>query len=318
MFHYKVYNIEISSEVEMPSACISDGSSEPQIIIRAEKMDEILKKCIEMKALEEDDREESRQELDLTRKDDEIIYLPGFALFRVLNGKEIIYHELEKTDQYQVEQWLLNRCITAALAQRGQVIIHCSALKKDGKMFIISGDSGSGKSTMADRFLQEGNYTFASDDTVRVEIENGELLGYGAYPLRRLCLDAAKRSGYDLNSIIRIDDGDKEKYGVPMKDVFTAEGQKVSALFVLKPDEAADSVKIEEITGSDKLNMLTECVYNYKYYQRTGLKPEILLKMIAIADKLGIYVISRPVKGMTVNEVAEKINEILIKIQKKL
>ena len=313
MFHYKVYDIEIASEIEMPSAYVSDGSRDPQIIIRVKKMDDILELCKKTKKTADEENGKDNEEVDLTKKDDEIIYLPGFALFRICGGKEIFFHEIEKTDKYQVEQWLLNRCITCALTQRGEIIIHCSGLDKDGELTLLSGESGSGKSTLADKLLERKEYKFASDDTVRIEIRDGKLIGYGAYPLRRLCLDAVERNGYDKESVIRIDDGEREKYGVSMKDVFTCEGRSVNSLFILNPSDEADAVRVDEITGSYKLEALTDCIYNYTYYKKNGLNKDMFFKMVLIANNLRIYRVSRPVKGMTVNEVAENVNKIFVK-----
>ncbi len=312
MNYYRLYDIDIASEIELPSAYkVEDFDEATGIVVSQMQLDEEFERMYKVRQEVESKSIEKIYWLETQEKGFYLGYIFDAGLFRVSNGKKIAYHKIVELDTYQLEQWILNMCIPLALIQREDVLIHCSALVKNGRVFMLSGDSGSGKSTLADELLSRNGFSFMSDDTMKLVFNDGKLYGYGAYPLRRLCKDAAIKKGYTLSDLIRIDDNEKEKYGVPVIDEFSPEGREVSALFILNPDEKAECVNIKKIEGASKLMRVISCLYKLYDYKKVGIGPELMKKIAMSASELSIYEVTRPTKGMSVKEIAERIDEIL-------
>ena len=162
------------------------------------------------------------------------LHIFGVGMFRVTNGKLIEYMKTVDIEEYQLEQWILNRCIPLAMLQQGKIILHGSALLYNKEMVIISGESGSGKSTLSNSLMKDG-LDFAADDTIYVNAKEEKVEGIGAYPLRRLCSDIV--SYEEKQKLIHIPDGDKDKYGCDMKNIWPESFSIIKYMFIISPED---------------------------------------------------------------------------------
>ena len=80
---------------------------------------------------------------------------------------------------------VLDQILPRVLAERGEAILHASAVEIDGVAVAFAARSGSGKSTLAAAFDQAG-HAVLTDDVLRLEYRDGELWAHASYPGLRL------------------------------------------------------------------------------------------------------------------------------------
>lgn len=304
MYTYRIYGLNVKSEIQLPSAMLgTEAVSEDILIIYGDIEEEynVLKK------IERTSEATMFQKLD---KDCSVAYIRKIGLFRITKGKTIEYRETVNLDVYQLEQWILNFCISLAMIQRGELILHGSGIRYKDSMMVISGESGSGKSTLTNEFLKDG-LKFVADDSVLVNFENSCAYGTGAYPLRRLCQDVVEIGGFAKEKLVLIPDGDKTKYGLSMVDEFDGIKVPLKYLFVLEVGQ--NRVKCQEVLNSDKLNCLMDCLYKKQSYKIIGFDQSMLMELLKIADDLRVFRITRPVGKMTIKEQKQFVYEIIKK-----
>ena len=170
--------------------------------------------------------------------------------------------------------------------------VHCSAIEENGHALLISGYSGAGKSTLAGAFLNRG-WKLLSDDVAMVEKRGEKICTSPAFPVRKLCRDAALRSGYELDELTYIDE-DKDKFAVNCLDQFAEKEAEIEAMIVVTPYDG-DSVKMEEITGKEKIEVFMQNLFIRALINQMGLEPQKFFEIMQILSVLRIYKIYRPI-----------------------
>jgi ABC-type multidrug transport system fused ATPase/permease subunit len=99
--------------------------------------------------------------------DTELVFdAPGVAEYYAANGKMInlrLDNRIDPKDisaMRSVRLYLLATVFAAILLQRKQLPLHASAIIKNGKLVLIAGDSGAGKSTILAEFMKQGYEVF--------------------------------------------------------------------------------------------------------------------------------------------------------------
>ena len=169
----------------------------------------------------------------------------------IKNGNEIIYELKPEKSQAYMLGFILGYGISMLHLQRGEISIHCSALSYNDKAVLISGKSGSGKSTVTTALLKKGCNLMA-DDMAVVGIQEDIPYAYPAFPYQKLCRDAAIANGYDLDSLIYIDE-DKDKFLIPFKSDFSTSGKEIAAMFVLLGEVDSSEIITHQIMGLNKI-----------------------------------------------------------------
>ena len=233
------------------------------------------------------------------------------ACFVIKDGSDISYHLYDNCDMLAVKEVALCSVMFAILYQKKKIVFHGSGICWNGKTFILSGESGAGKSSLAERFFEMGAQMLA-DDMVVINQENDEFFAVPAYPQQKLCLDQVTDEMKDKYTMILLPpDNGVFKYGVRIPERFVDEEQKLDALFIILPSEVSKT-EIEEITGGDKINYLIDNLFQVGIYRKIGLPADRLKKIIAIASNIQVFVIKRPKIGMTVSEQAELVRSALV------
>lgn len=92
----------------------------------------------------------------------------------VTDGRDILIDTNEIASPETLRQLILGPGLRTVLHQRNNLVIHGSAVTKNGRAIAFIGDSGSGKSTTAGVFANNG-YKVVADDIVVPEPESGEV-----------------------------------------------------------------------------------------------------------------------------------------------
>ncbi len=198
--------------------------------------------------------------------------------YHVSNGNKIMLDPYEYIDARSIRIFILGTVMTALLLQRGLMPLHCSAIKKDGKLILFTGDSGAGKSTTIAQLALKNYKTFSDDICVLqyVNDDDGErIVASASYPMIKLWKNSTERlndpsfSNEDFN----VRKG-YEKYGHFFKDKFDTGTYPIDKIFVLTKDEMPAEHNIEQLSGIKAFKELEVAIF--RQYQMNGKVAKVL------------------------------------------
>jgi hypothetical protein len=156
---YRIAGLDVSSEVELPGVrSTGDGSPESEIIIRRA----LLPSNLPDTAI--------RGPNWAMDGDQFFLHVPDIAKFMMIGGNEILFQCEPGIGNEDAAAFLLWSAFGILLAQRGNIVMHASAVAVAGKAVLFCGPSGIGKSTVAAALVGRG-LPFVSDDVCRITFD---------------------------------------------------------------------------------------------------------------------------------------------------
>ena len=171
MPRYRAYELSVESQLKLPGIP-HDSSGDPPDI---EVVEGIL------------------SESDLVCSEDGSrigAYYFDIARFLLVGGRKIVVDVRQEVGEEVIVARLLGEIFATLLRQRGLLVLHACAVERDGRAVAIVGESGWGKSTLAEAFCQRG-YALVTDDVMAVSFDEGRPSLVAAYPQIRLREDSA-------------------------------------------------------------------------------------------------------------------------------
>lgn len=298
MYWYRIYGLLVESEIPFDMA-VSLSEEAGRYLLEQEQ------KVLIRWAKEED----SFPELQRGNREYSCINFLEQALIWVSQGKEIVVRPLEAYGTGRtVIQYIISEAIPTILYQRGVFTLHGSGIAYGDGAIVITGFSGSGKSSLADEFLNNG-YFLLADDTVAITVEKDNIFGQPAFPQRKLCGDVVERRGLDKSKLIDLEE-EPPKYAVSMWEQYVYEPRQFLALVQIEPYDG-EQVLVEEITGGEKLAFLMKASYKYMLYAINRPSKDEIQQLVEICNKVNFYVIYRPRQGDSTKEQRELLEKIL-------
>lgn len=289
MFYYRMYGQLVESEIELDAGYPADEGV-ADVIVRMLRSEEIM------------------PELHVVDREYGVVKLVDETLFWIKSGNEIIMKANEHTDWFKALQYLVTECLPAILFQKGIFTIHGSCVEYNNEAIVITGFSGSGKSSLANEFLDAGCRLIA-DDTVGIDINEDGVLATPAFPQRKLVGDMVDRLGLNREELIDLRE-ETPKYALNLGENYCSEPKKFRAL-VQVYKYPGDEVVINEITGAAKLKFLMETSYEYMLYANSRLQKTDIEDMVKICNAVEFYAVLRPENGYTTEK---QMNAIISKL----
>ncbi|WP_157942201.1 hypothetical protein [Salinibacter altiplanensis] len=110
-----------------------------------------------------------KESLEAQREEKKLIYaVPDVAYIRVKNGKSIDVYPRKEAEEKVLRLFVLGIAYGALLHQRGNLVLHSSAISTSDRACLFMGEKGAGKSTTASIFVRSG-YSLLSDDLVAIK-----------------------------------------------------------------------------------------------------------------------------------------------------
>lgn len=298
-YYYKIYGLTVASEIRIQEAYPWEDTATPDVEITIGKMPEFL---WELK---------SKGYGTWTNGFVNAWFqTPEAAQFYVEKGRSIIVEPIENANMDLVCSMILSAGLCLILLQRNIPVLHGSAIAVNGNAAIISGGSGSGKSTITMELLKH-DVGFLADDTVRVEEKEGKVVAYPTYPQQKICRNLAEEYGLKLEKLRYIDE-QRDKFALMRGERYIADSMPLAAMIILEKNSDVTEVKVRKLAGKELLDAVIDNLYlsdTYKYY--TGVPMQLMQQIIGMASAVEVYVISRPAEGNTVEEIVTEIHKIL-------
>lgn len=234
-------------------------------------------------------------------------FIEKVAVFYIYNGDTIIVDPCENYNKDYLRLFINGSSFGMLFIQRNNIAVHGSTLVIEGKSAIFTGLSGAGKSTLSVALRNKG-YKFLTDDISLIAADSdGFFAVKPGFPQQKLCKDAMLEMGYNLDDFIKVND-DRDKYAVPVGDLFCEESMPLAAIFELEVGDV-DNVEIVKATASEKFIRMMNNIYLIEVTNHSGLHNVYFRKCMEIASKISFYRIIRPREGYTVERQIELIIE---------
>lgn len=203
---------------------------------------------------------------------------PQGGLFLVRQGREIIIDPAVGADETLVRTFLLGAAFGLLLHQRGQLVLHASAIALDEGAVLFIGDRGAGKSTTAALFQSHG-YSLIADDVTVLDMSQPEsVMVVPSFPQIKLWPESITSLGQQpeqfpqLNPLV-------EKRICSSPDTFAQQSHPLLGIYVL--DWGVENV-IHPLKGH---GALADLMHNW-YCARFGAE---MMRHISPADHLKIF-----------------------------
>lgn len=294
MYHYKLYGFNITTDIKFD-----------QLIVEEETSNESDRNTI--KIVEGHFPDQYRQmEAGYDFLDGKSAVFSNSCCYMYFeDDSTIIYEKKDGAKQELLKTYILGWGMSIIGVLRGLLSIHCAALADEEGAILISGSSGSGKSTITTQLLNRG-YRLVADDMALVDaVTDEKAYAYPAFPYNKLCRDAAIAQGYDLGQLLYIDE-DRDKFYVPYKDNFKTQKVPIKAIVMLTLNDKENVFK-ETITGVKKMYACMDTLFINGMHKDKKCGSTIGNMCIKLSSKTPVYHVSRPYGKDTTEEVLQTI-----------
>ena len=291
MYHYLIYGLQFCSEIKLYQLeqC---KETDIDVHIKCGKVASDIAKQIEEGIASA-----------MTRTS--VWFRNDVGVFVISNGNEIFIQPVENATENDIASFVLGWCISFLFQQRGLLAIHCSALEMYGHAVFISGVSGAGKSTLAQALIERG-YRYLADDIAMVNVQD-DLMIQPAFPQQKVCRDVAEKMNEE--SLFYINEK-KDKFAYINNLDFCTEPRKLAIMFLLEKHNGQE-LEFELTRGLAKWNGVAKNLFLLDAYRVLDFPPGERQRCLELAGKIDMYTIQRPEGKDTVEEICNRIIEIV-------
>jgi hypothetical protein len=220
-----------------------------------------------------------------------LLRIPDVARFLLTKGREIAFETENGTSPEEVAIFLIGTIFGILLHQRGNIVLHASAVRVGGKAVLFCGPSGAGKSTIA-AVLERQGFPLVSDDVCAIDLRrsgqvivqpDGRLLKLWNHAIENLRLSESR------GAAVR---GRLEKFYVEPGAAFS-EPLPLAAVYALREARPPHAPGIERPNVVDCALLLRRNAYRPLLVRRLGQRADYFHAATAMANSAGIFFLTR-------------------------
>jgi hypothetical protein len=220
-----------------------------------------------------------------------LLHIPGVARFMLEDGSSIIFAPDSEDSLDDVPVFVIGSAFGVLLHQRGQIVLHASAVRVNDKAVLFCGAAGAGKSTLAAALAQRG-YALVNDDVCTLAIEpglaprvhpDGRQLKLWGQAIDRLELALAR--GERVRAKI-------EKFYVTPSEVFT-EPLVLGAAYMLREARPPHAPGIDKPNAVDAALLLRRNAYRPRLIRQFNQRASYFRAAADVANAAGIFQLTR-------------------------
>jgi hypothetical protein len=280
MYHYKAYELNICSALPLPEL-IAAPEPAADVVIRFDSIKSTPPEVASTKRSFDIGAEQAWLRWD------------QIGTFLVQKGKEIIIDPLPGVEERLIRLPLLGIVMSVLLCQRGNLLLHASAMSLNGTAVAFLGHKGSGKSTIAAALYAQGHQLVA-DDVVAVDLTGAKgPMVFPALPQFKLWPEAAVACLGDAPEALPRVHPQVEKRLRPVTGRFVPGPVALGHLYVL---ERGSALEIERLRPQEAMIKLISYSYMALFGQQ-GLQmkgAQHFFQCTDLANNIPAYRLKRP------------------------
>lgn len=228
------------------------------------------------------------------------------ARFWVQDGNRITIEPAPGSDEDTIRLFLMGSALGALLHQRGQIILHGSAVETERGAVIFVGPSGVGKSTLAAALQQKG-YRVLSDDvcSVNYNAATQRALVHPGLAHLKLWADATEQLALTQFATRRVRP-DLEKYSLPLHNTYDPTPVDLHTVYILE-NSNLNEWQIAPLPHLKKMEALLANTYRQRFLEGLGMRQQHFRHLTRIADQVRVCRVKRPAAGFCVTELTERL-----------
>jgi len=281
MYSYTLYGLTVSTEIELPGLPPGRGSCDVRVV--RTKLG-----SVERASPTNDGPPASYRISDGGKSVGGWIY--DELKFFVIDGREI-HIDLQKEISPEVLRGYLTGVLLATLLrQRGYVVLHASCVERAGAAIGFIGDSGWGKSTVAEYFCREG-YSLLNDDILVVALnQEGPPVVVPGFPQVKLLPDTGARLRDDFHELPRMHERTAKRLNLSPE--WKGERAHLSRLFVLESTFREEN-RIRSISAREALMELIKHSRASNLIAHPQVRAENLSRCADLVQRVPVAVLER-------------------------
>ncbi len=226
----------------------------------------------------------------------------------LLEGNTIVIQPHERAAKHQIGRFLVGVVMGIFLMRKKALMLHGSAVMKEGTAIGLIGYQGSGKSTTAAKLATLG-YSVLCDDIIPVmnllDAHQQEIpMVAPGVPRPKLLPDAYQKLIGDPEQAAHLFDG-VDKYQSSLLE--SHESAPLKALCLLSPATDVQEVQMERIMGHKKVPLV---MAHSSFLQGLENHHQLFARTLAMLASVPLYRINRPTTGDSLDQVAALIQSI--------
>ena len=218
--------------------------------------------------------------------------LPDVLYFCVRSGREIIMRPDENADpgeaEFLIRTMSSNFALALLLRQRGFLTLHASVLRNQDTTIAFVGESGWGKSTLAEFFSQHG-YEVLSDDIGAINIDGDSIRVVPGHPLVKLRSEASQHL---LNGAAADLKTEPDGRVFRTKKRFLSAPVPLDRLYLLTPSFSSE-VTIEQVAPQQAVLALAKHTHGAHLMTRKDYQTSLLQQCSEIVNRIPTQVLYR-------------------------
>lgn len=201
--------------------------------------------------------------------DDALLELPSVGRFRVRDGRQVEIEIAAGCTRERAASFARISPFGALIHQRGELPLHASAVMRpeDGKVLLIAGTSGTGKSTTAAAFARRG-WRVLNDDISRVTASANGILAWPGFHRLKLWDQSCGLLNIDRTDLPLTGEFKQKYFWCPER----AEGPGVLGAVVELCGSCEGDGGLQQIRGAAAVRMLFQQTFRRRLIQPLGRK----------------------------------------------
>lgn len=287
-FRHQAFGLTFASELPLPELLPAAEGADADVQIRfgtvPEEVPGLLKRGVRYQAAANALR----------------LQVDGVANYLIEAGRRITITRAPGADDDDVRVFLLGSALGALLHQRGDLVLHGSAVEWNGEAVVFLGRSGVGKSTLATAFKRRGHAVLTDDLCVVRPRADGRMVAQPGFPQAKLWLDSLKRLEFAPDQLKPIR-AKIEKRALPLADQFHGAPLPVRKLYLLGPHNG-DNFVLTPGVGAQKFNVIKNHTYRFLYIADVSAKAGHFKQGMRLAQQVPLVRVVRPMSGFRIDE----------------
>jgi hypothetical protein len=279
LWHYLISGLSISSEIRLPGVLSREATGECDVAVRRG-------------AIPSEYAVEAAQRRSRVMGSMFFYNVPQVARYLVSDGEDILVDILDGSRESDAALFVLT-VFGVLLHQRGDLVLHGSAIAIDGRAMIFCGPSGAGKSTLAASLMNRG-LRIVSDDLSRIEFDaNGRPVVFPDGRMLKLWKDSLEYLSLSDSREEAVRSG-VSKFFVHTQELNSSEALVVGAIYILSEAAESSGTRVVKSDLIHSVSLLRDNAYSTPLLGELNMEGRFFRSSMRMLKCVDVFCLVRP------------------------